>query len=175
MLLLMACLAGAPLAGGGSPFPERVMAGPVELVKVGESEFRWALFRVYAGALYLDAARRDAHPLEDVAKRLELAYAVRLSPEDFRRSGDRLLERNVDRATWESLQERLARLNAAYRPVRRGDRYALTYIPGEGTTLALNGEPLVTIEGADFAAAYFSIWLGDTPAKAAFRRGLLGE
>ncbi len=26
--------------------------------------------------------------------------------------------------------------------------------------LSFNGEPLVTIEGADFSAAYFGIWLG---------------
>jgi hypothetical protein len=44
--------------------------------------------------------------------------------------------------------------------VKPGDRYALTYVPGVGTELALNGTTLGTVEGADFAAAVFAIWLG---------------
>lgn len=43
------------------------------------------------------------------------------------------------------------------------DRYSLTYMPGVGTELALNDNPLGVIDGADFAAAYFRIWLGDHP------------
>ena len=62
------------------------------------------------------------------------------------------------------------------RDVQKGDRYALTYVPGAGTTLALNGRPLGTIEGADFAAALFTIWLGTKdPMDASFRLALLGE
>jgi len=42
-------------------------------------------------------------------------------------------------------------------------RYALTYRPGRGTGSRSNGKPLVLVEGDDFAAAYFSIWLGKKP------------
>ena len=64
-------------------------------------------------------------------------------------------------------------MHAAYRGVEAGDRYALTYRPGAGTELALNGEPLVSVEGADFAAAYFAIWLGPAPADERLKRDLL--
>jgi hypothetical protein len=58
--------------------------------------------------------------------------------------------------------------------VEPGDRYALTYIPGMGTELSLNGEAKGTIQGADFAAAIFSIWLGTKPIDKGLKRQLLG-
>ena len=61
-----------------------------------------------------------------------------------------------------------------YRDVEEGDRYRLTYSPGVGTTVALNGEPLGTIPGADFAADYFGIWLGEEPLDRSFRDQVLG-
>jgi hypothetical protein len=57
--------------------------------------------------------------------------------------------------------------------VEPGDRYTLTYAPGWGTELALNGEPLGRIAGPDFASAVFSIWLGDEPMDKPLKRRLL--
>jgi acyl-CoA synthetase (AMP-forming)/AMP-acid ligase II len=71
------------------------------------------------------------------------------------------------------IQSRIERINAAYRDVKPGDRYSLTYLPGRGTELALNGKPLIVIEGADFAAAYFGIWLGREPIDENLKRDLL--
>ena len=73
----------------------------------------------------------------------------------------------------ETFRERLDAINKLYIDVKLGDRYALTYIPGTGCELALNGKPLGTIPGADFAAAYFGIWLGAGCAKPEFRDALL--
>lgn len=49
----------------------------------------------------------------------------------------------------------------------------MTYVPGKGTELTLNGDPLGTIEGADFAAALYAMWLGDKPMNQSFKRQLL--
>ena len=61
-----------------------------------------------------------------------------------------------------------------YVDVKPGDRYALTYVPGVGTELAFNGKPRGVIEGADFAAAYFAIWLGPQPLDNSLKEKLLG-
>ena len=42
-----------------------------------------------------------------------------------------------------------------------------------GTELALNGERLALAPVADFAAAYFAIWLGPQPADEGLRDDLL--
>ena len=91
------------------------------------------------------------------------------------KGGEALLARNVKADALVSLRERLELINRAYRDVREGDSYTLTYVPGKGTTLRLNGSPLVTVPGHDFAAAYFRIWLGDDPISKSMRDTLLGR
>lgn len=172
-IVLLFLLAAGPAAAAEPPFPETVNAQGERLKRVGAGTFKWMFFKVYDGAYYQDADRLEAGALDDVAKRLVLVYNRGITAEQFRKSGNEFLRRNVGERTYEQLAERLERLNKAYRSVGKGDRYALTYAPGKGTTLALNGKDLVTIEGADFASAYFSIWLGENPVKESFRQQLL--
>jgi len=86
-----------------------------------------------------------------------------------------LLIDNVPAETLQALRSRIERLHALYENVKPGDRYSLTYIPGRGTELALNGDSKGTIEGADFATAYFAIWLGPKPLHAALKSQLLSR
>jgi hypothetical protein len=164
-----------PAVAHAVEFADEVSEADTRMVKVGEGTFKWTFFRIYDGALYIDARQPDADPLSDVARRLVLEYNRSFTAEQFRKSGNEILERNSDPETLRNLRDRLETLNAAYQPVEKGDRYALTYVPGTGTSLRLNGERLVTVPGADFARAYFAIWLGEDPAKQSFRDDLLGD
>jgi hypothetical protein len=85
-----------------------------------------------------------------------------------------MMEKNVDKATIERLRPQIDYHNSLYEDVEPGDRYALTYIPGRGTELALNGEPKGIIEGADFATALFSIWIGQKPIDESFKQQIMG-
>lgn len=129
--------------------------------------------KVYVAALYLPTSVPGEDVLDDVPKRLEIAYLVSFGKDDFAKGAAPVLERNLNATELAALQERIDRLNAAYRDVQPGDRYALTYTPGEGTELTLNGEPLITIEGADFASAYFGVWLGQEPIDNKLKQDLL--
>lgn len=129
--------------------------------------------KVYVAALYLPPEVKATEVLADVPKRLEIAYLVAIGRSDFVKAATTVLEGNLTPAERTELQERLDALHAAYRDVQPGDRYALTYSPGRGTELALNGTPLITVAGADFAHAYFGIWLGRNPIDAQLRRDLL--
>jgi len=93
----------------------------------------------------------------------------------FTKSAEELLARNTDPATRQRLRDRdrVDRLNALYRDVKPHDRYALTYVPGRGTELSLNGESLGVVPGADFAAVYFSIWFGPEPLRTLLKQALL--
>jgi hypothetical protein len=46
-------------------------------------------------------------------------------------------------------------------------------VPRRGTELSYNGKPLVLIEGADFASAYFAIWLGRNPIDKDLKKQLI--
>lgn len=175
---LALALSIAPSAGAakieGVDFADRVRTGEQTLELHGVGLLRWRyFFKAYVGALYLpeDAGAEDA--LRDVPKELVLHYFYGIDAKDFGKAALQILERSFSPETLEPLRTRLARLHALYESVQPGDRYALTYLPGRGTTLALNGVEKGTIPGADFARAYFSIWLGPKPADEPFRDQLL--
>lgn len=160
----------------GVVFPDRhVIAGePLELR--GAAVLRWrVLFRAYAAGLYVPPATPVGDVLGNVPKRLEIEYFWPIGAEDFGRAADQLLRETLDEGTLERLRPRLDELHEAFEPILPGDRYALTYHPVTGTELSKNGRPLAVIHGADFAAAYFSMWLGERPIDLSMREALLGS
>ena len=157
-------------------FAESAQAGPVALSLHNAALLRYLkVIKAYVAALYLPKGVEPGQVLSDVPKRLELNYLVSIKGPDFGKGAEPTLERNQTPAELARLRSRIDRINAVYRDVKPGDRYALTYLPGKGTELALNGAPLMVIEGADFAAAYFGIWLGREPIDEKLKRGLLRE
>lgn len=156
-------------------FDREVDAAGTPLALAGAGLFRWKwVFKVYEVAHYLPPGAAPAAG-GDVARRLEFAYHASIAAADFGRAADELLARNLPPAALAPLAARLERLHAAYVDVSPGDRYALTYLPGRGTELTFNGRRLALVEGADFARAYFSIWLGAQPIDAGLRDQLLGR
>ena len=158
----------------GVTFADRYQAGTTTLTlnNVGLLRYR-VIFKGYVAALYLGEAVRPEQVLTDVPKRLELEYFWSIAGPDFSKAAEKILADNFPAAQITSFRSRLDRLNTLYENVKPGDRYALTYIPGVGTELALNGKPKGVIEGADFAAAYFAIWLGAKPLDASLKAQLL--
>ncbi len=181
-ILLMVLLLGA-LCGTSSAltvqnvmFPERVRAGDTTLVLHNAALLRYLkVIKAYVAAVYLPEGVLPESVLTDVAKRLEISYLVAIKGPDFGRGAEPVLRRNGTPEQLTRLRARIDRLNAIYRDVQPGDRYVLTYLPGRGTELTLNGVPLTVIEGADFAEAYFGIWLGRDPIDAKLKRDLLGK
>ncbi len=158
----------------GVRFATEIQARSERLDLRGTALLRWrSLFRAFVSALYLPPMTSPGDVLGDVPKRLEIEYFRAIRAEDLGRAADDLLERNLSKGTLETLRSRLDELHAAYESVEPGDRYAIDYRPGAGTELSKNGRPLTVIPGADFAAAYFSIWLGERPIDPVLRDRLL--
>jgi len=148
---------------GGTPVPLRNAA-----------LLRYLKFiKAYVAALYVPEGVKSEEILSGVPKRLEINYLVSIKGSDFGKGAEPTLQLNLTPAELAKLRSRIDRINAIYRDVKPGDRYALTYLPGRGTELALNGTPLVVIEGADFATAYFGIWLGRDSIDDKLKRDLL--
>lgn len=165
-----------PSPAAAADFPATIKEDGVAFEKRGSGLFRWrGIFAVYDGALHMGSGYSRANFFEDVPKRLELIYRRSFSADQIVQGGNELLAENATPEELEPIQDRIDKINAAFVDVRRGDRYTLTYVPGKGTTLRLNGEPLVTIPGHDFATVYFRIWLGERPISASFRDTLFGE
>jgi len=155
-------------------FQESVSIDNKQIPIRGAALLRWLnIFKVYVAALYLPENGFPDDVLADIPKRLEISYFVSIPGPDFGKGAEAILERNNSPNELARLRSRIDKLNAVYRDVKPGDRYALTYVPGRGTELSYNDRPLITIEGADFAAAYFGIWLGKDPIDLEMRSRLI--
>lgn len=158
----------------GVHFSDSLVVEQVELKLNGVAVLKWAmLFDVYAGALYLPGGVPGQAWSKDVAKRLELSYFREIEAEGFAEASDRILQDNLLPAEYQPLAKRLQTFYGFFRDVKPGDRYSINYIPEKGTELRLNEQPLGQVPGADFAAAYFGIWLGAEPISKEFRNRLL--
>jgi hypothetical protein len=148
----------------GVYFHESVIEEGEVLQIRGAGLLKWLFFKVYIAALYLppDVPGRDV--LEDVPKKMEFHYLSDMKAEQFTESGEPLLKKNASPEELAKIRPKIDAINGMYRDVKKGERYSLTYIPGKGTELALNGQVLGRIEGYDFAAIYYRIWLGENPA-----------
>ncbi len=177
--VILIFLSVVPPAGGMEiedvVFEKQLMVGQQTLEIKGAGVLRYLRFiKAYAGALYTQPGLPPEAVLSDTPKRLEIEYFHALKGEDFGPATYKGLSDNLDAAQIEHLRPRIEYHNSLYVDVKPGDRYALTYLPGVGTELALNGKPIGLIEGADFAAAIFSLWLGNNPYDRRFKNALLG-
>jgi len=174
MAIVLFSLPAHSLEVEGIIFNDNYVAEDKTLKLTGAGLLRYWGFKAYTGALYLEEGVAVDDVLADTAKRIELEYFRAIKGKDFGPATDKSIAKNVDAATFERLRPRVEYHNSLYEDVQPGDRYSLTYIPGRGTELALNGEPKGLIKGADFAAAVFSIWLGPKPINKSFKRQILG-
>jgi len=159
----------------GVSFEPELRALGERFVLQNAAVLRWKiLFKPYVAALYRGEETSPGDVLKPGrARRLEIHYFYGISARDFRRATDELMRRNVGADRLERLRPQIAALNDLYRDVEPGDRYALTFVPGHGTELALNGGVLGVIPGDEFGDMVHRMWLGEKPADAALRDALL--
>ncbi len=174
LLLAIAILIARPATAGEAPLPERWHHAGLELERKASAPVHYArVIHVYDAALY----GPPELPAPALAERsatacLVIEYRLAVSAERLREAAETVLRRQQTDLT--PLAPRIARLHAAYRDVTEGDRFALCHAPQAGTTLWLNGRELVTVEGDDFARAYFGIWLGEKPIAPPLREAVFG-
>jgi hypothetical protein len=184
LLLLIAVLLGLPASAAvesGVEFDEVAVLStasrepiPLELCSTGLLRYK-RILRGYAAALYREECGSSEADLSAAPLRLELSYFWSIDGSRFGEAAEKMLRRSLDPAEFTGIEARMRRLHASYRSVSPGDRYALTWTPGVGTELALNGRALVTIAGEDFARAYFDLWLGEEPMDENLRNALLAR
>ena len=147
---------------------------PLRLQGAGLLRYR-VFIKAYVAALYLGAGVATDTALADVPRRIEIEYFWSINGEDFGRVAEEHIRATVDAETFEEIRLPLAQLNALYEDVKPGDRYALSYLPGIGTGLSLNGERKGVIPGSKLAKAMFGVWIGERPLSASLRAQLLNE
>ncbi|HEY4261618.1 MAG TPA: chalcone isomerase family protein [Schlesneria sp.] len=175
--VMLTALAPGHLNGAqieGVTFRDECKIGDTRFVLNNVTLVRYQIvIKALVAGLYLGEKTKPADLFQDVPKRLELHYFWSLAGKDIVTASDKLLVQNLSPAKMTALREKIDLMNSFYEDVKAGDRYSLTYIPGKGTELALNGKKKGVVPGADFAAAYFTIWFGKKPMDVSMRDELL--
>jgi hypothetical protein len=171
-LTLLLCAITPALAGN---FPPVYQLAQETLTHIGQGTARYArIIPVYDAALYATPAVPAAQLLDPAAaKRLEIVYRVAIKAGDLARAAEQVLARQHPQEWLARWRTQLDELHAGYRDVQRGDRYTLTYLPAQGLWLEFNGERIITVPDAEFAALYFGIWLGEEPLSEPLRQQLV--
>ncbi len=139
----------------------------------GVGSLKYLMLELYTAALYAppEATTIDM-VLGNVPKSLVLHYHRMIKKEWMIKASRDRISKNPDNNP-AALEERLRQLDNAYQKVEKGDRYELSYEPGVGTSLILNGKLQATIPGEDFQRAFFGIWLSRLPINKKLRDKLI--
>ena len=157
--------------------PDSVKAGGSDLVLNGLG-IRKATFlnvKVYVAGLYLPQKSGDAGKIIGANQpwQLVLRFVRDVDASDIRDAWEEGFKKNAaDKLA--ALQPRIETLNARMVDFKEGQYLSFTDDPAKGIAVDVNGASGAAIEGADFANALLSIWLGREPPNEDLKSGLLG-
>jgi Chalcone isomerase-like len=165
--------AATPQASATLTLPQAVIQhheATRDLTKRGEAVMRFFGLKVYDIRLW--TANSAYQPTELYA--LELIYALGLK-------GDDIANRSVDemrKQGWTD-ESQLTRwriaMKAVFPDVKKGDTLVGVAIPGKGAKFYSQHKFIGEIADADFARAFFDIWLSDKTSEPKLRTRLLGN
>ncbi len=170
----MVNLHAASLAGVTLPDTEQAAGANLVLNGLG---LRTKFFvKVYVAGLYIE--RKSSDPQAIIAtespKRIVMQFLHGASTNQMADAfTDSFNDNSPDAA--KTMKAETDRLLGALEPVKVGDKMVFTYVPGKGTTFALNGKDKLTIADPAFSSLLFSVWLGPNPPNADLKKGLLGQ
>ena len=151
----------------------------LQLNGVGMRSVAW--LKGYLTALYLPRKSGDAGEVLAMPgpKRLQMRMLQEVSTQEFVKAFDKGVKRNTPEAELPALAERMQQFDAlvgAVGKVRKGDVVDLDFVPGQGLLFSYNGRRLgKPVPGDDFYAELLRIFIGDKPAQAELKAGLLGS
>lgn len=175
---LMAILSVPAVAGtcSGVTMPDSMESGDDQLVLNGMG-VRLAPFlgyAVYVAGLYLPERSADPKVIigQDQPRRMILQFVEDVNESSMKSGMERSLTMNASELT-ETLKEPMKQFQAAMSGFKKGQIVTFDYLPGQGTTVTVDGETATEIEGSTFATAWISMWLGKPPNEE-LKTGLLG-
>ena len=164
----------ASLAGVTLPDTQQVVGTTLVLNGLG---LRTKLMvKVYVAGLYLEQKSSDPGAIikADAPKRIVMQFLHSASKSQMADAFDESFKDNAGEAE-KTMKPDIDQLLGALGPVKVGDQMVLTYVPGTGTTLAINGREKLNIANPAFGPVLFSVWLGPKPQNADLKKGMLGQ
>lgn len=180
LLLLSAVIQAQPREIEGVKFDATAQVGDSALALNGAGLRVRVFFKVYAAALYVPEKSNNAAALlaQQGPRLVRIAMLRTVDADTFVQSLNEGLKNNLPEAQLAALQPQIDVFNAnlkAMGEARKGSLISFEFTPATGTRVLVNGQAKGTaIPGEAFFNAVLRVWLGDKPADADLKKGLLG-
>jgi len=164
----------------GVKFEPTAQVGGAALQLNGTGVRTRAIFKVYAAGLYVPQKSDSAAALiaQKGPRRLTMTMLRNVDADSFAGPLNDGLKNNHSEAQMAAFKPQIDAMNAALKAIdeaKKGDVLHFEFLPDGGTRITVNGQQKgPNIPGEDFFAAMLRIWLGDKPADADLKKGLLG-
>jgi Chalcone isomerase-like len=139
-----------------------------------------AIFKVYVAGLYAPQKSTDAAALlaQKGPRRISITMLRNVDADSFAGALTDGLRNNHSEAQLAAIKPQIDALTAnlkAAGEAKKGDVIHLDFVPGTGTRVVVNGQPRGSvIPGDDFFTSVLRIWIGDKPADADLKKGMVG-
>jgi Chalcone isomerase-like len=176
MFVVMSMLALHAASLAGVTLPDTQQVGSTKLVLNGLGLRTEFMVKVYVAGLYLEQKSSDAGAVikADTPNRIVMQFLHSASQSQMANAFKESFNDNTPDAM-KTMKPDIDRLLAALEPMKVGDQMIFTYVPGTGTTFAINGKDKLTIAGSAFNPVLLSVWLGPKPPTANVKKGMLGK
>lgn len=175
--LTLAAVSASAATVAGAKIEDTVNAGGHNLVLNGAALRKKFVVKVYVGALYLQGKQTSAAAIlaADAPRRQVMHFLYGVDKEKMAEAWQEGLEDNTPNASPE-VKTAFKTLSSWMEDMEEGKRIVLTYVPGTGTTVEVNGKNKGTLGGKAVADAILNTWLGPKPGPGGdFKKGVLGQ
>jgi hypothetical protein len=156
--------------------PDRADAGGQGLVLDGLALRKKFFIKVYVAGLYLPAKEHSAARVlaADTPRRMLFHFLYGVSAKQMCDAWDEGLADNTPQAGPE-VKAAFRTLCGYMEDIPKGNEMALTYLPGQGTRVEVNGKVKGTIPAKPTADAILATWIGPNPGPGEdFKQAVLG-
>jgi hypothetical protein len=174
-LALSATVAGAVTVAGVN-LEDSVTVGGQKLVLNGAGIRKKLFIKVYVGGLYLAAKQSKPAAIlaSDTPRRMVMHFVFSVGKDKIAEAWGEGLEDNMPNAPAD-VKAAFKTLSSWMEDVKDGQQIVLTYVPGTGTTVEVNGKVKGTLPGKAVADAILTTWIGPKPGPGDdFKNAILG-
>jgi len=175
--LSLAAVTASAATVAGVKVDDTSNVGGQNLVLNGAALRKKFVVKVYVGALYLPSKQGNAAAIlaADAPRRQVMHFLYDVDKEKMAEAWQEGLEANTPNASAE-VKTAIKTLSSWMEDMKEGQRIVLTYAPGTGTTVEVNGKNKGTLGGKAAADAILNTWIGPKPGPGAdFKKGVLGQ
>ena len=174
--VLAATLPASAATLAGVTLDDHTAVNNQQLVLNGMGLRKKFIVKVYVGGLYLPAKQSSAATViaTDASRRMVFHFLYSVSKSQMADAWEEGLEDNTPNASPE-VKTAFKTLQSWMEDIPKGNKLVVTYVPGIGTTVEVNGKNKGTLGGKATADAILNTWIGPDPAPGAdFKKAVLG-